>query len=461
VSPIRVDRRAVLLLIVAACAAYANSFAGAFQFDDFNVILREATAQSVPAWWDSQPGIRPLLKLSYALNNSVLALDRETGLGLFHLVNLLLHLGNAVLVYFVLVRLTHRADVVFRDQRLAAFLAAAVFALHPAQTEAVTYLSGRSTALAAFFALLSILLWMRGAETGDRRDLYVRSPLALAAGLLCKEYVVVVPVALLLVARLQTHQPHWLRTAARESAVHWALVLVALLAALAVPRYRELLAASLDARSVADNLVLQAQGIVWQAGQLVRFDRLNADPMLSTAVVFDAATLGAVAAVLVALAVGLVALRYRPVLAFSILWFFVWLAPTNSVLPRLDLVNDRQLYVALIGPAFGAARLLLRLTPRVVQWPLVPLIVLGLAYATHVRNQVYANEVTFWADVARKSPHNARAFSNLGHAFALECRKADAEEAFKVALALDPQLYQAAVNLTRLRAGEAPGQPRC
>lgn len=453
-SPVRVDRRAAFFLIVLACGAYANLFAGTFQFDDYNVILREASAQSVSAWWASQPGIRPLLKLTYALNNTVLAHDRDTGLALFHVVNLLLHLGNALLVYFVLVRLTHDNDIVFRDQRLAAFLAAAVFALHPAQTEAVTYVSGRSTALAALFGLLSLLLWLRGVERGDRADLHLRSPLAFAVALLCKEYVVVLPLALVLAARLQTFRPRWIRWSLRASIVHWLVAAAALAAAAAVPRYRELLAASLDARGIAENLWLQAQAIGWLAGQLVRPDRLNADPALATTVTFDAASIATVAAVLLVLAAGLVALRLRPVLAFSVLWFFAWLLPTNSVLPRLDLVNDRQLYVALIGPAFGAARLLLRFTPRIVHWPLVPLIALGLAWMTHERNTVYENEVVFWADVARKSPANARAFANLGYALALECRRAEAEEALTIALRLDPALVQPAINLQRLREGD-------
>ena len=61
-------------------------------------------------------------------------------------------------------------------------------------------------------------------------------------------------------------------------------------------------------------------------------------------------------------------------LAFSVLWFFLWLAPTNSFIPRLDVANDRQLYVALIGPSLGTARLLLRLTPRLLQVALVPVL---------------------------------------------------------------------------------------
>jgi hypothetical protein len=457
VPPSRVDRSVAWVLFIAVCAAYFNSFAGDYQFDDYNVIVHDASVASLSGWLQAQPSIRPLLKLTYTLNNI-------SGLGLygFHVVNLLIHLVSSLLVYAVLRRLTHDDDLVFRDQRMAAFLAALVFALHPAQAEAVTYLSGRSTSLAAMFALLSMLLWLRGREFDDPRDLYLRSPFAFLLALLCKEYVAVLPLALLLAARLQAGRMHWLRPALRESAIHWVVLAALLGAALAVPRYRELALASLDVRAIGINLLTQAHAIVYLVGQLVRFDRLNADPALRVVATLDPIGIAVIATVVATLAVGLRALRRNPVLAFSILWFYLWLAPTNSFIPRLDVANDRQLYLALIGPAFGIARVLLRLLPRLLQWGLVPLLIAGLAYATWQRNAVYVDEIAFWRDVAEKAPHNARAFANLGNALALECRTADAERALAMAFELDPNATQPVINLALLRAGTLPGlPPRC
>ena len=455
--PSRVDRSAAIVLFVAVCAAYFNSFGGDYQFDDYNVIVNDPTVASLGAWLQAQPSIRPLLKLTYTLNNI-----SHLGLYGFHVVNLLIHLISSLLVYGVLRRLTHDDDIVFRDQRLAALLAALVFALHPAQTEAVTYLSGRSTSLAAMFALLSMLVWLRGREFGDRRDLYLRSPFAFLLALLCKEYVAVLPLALLLAARLQSGRMRWLRFALRESVVHWLVVAAAVGGALAVPRYRELALASLDARDISTNLLTQAHAIVYLAGQMFRFDRLNADPALPVVAALDVPGIVFASAVVATLLVGLRALRSYPVLAFSILWFFLWLAPTNSFIPRLDVANDRQLYLALIGPAFGTARVLPRLLPRVLQWALVPFLIIGLAFATWQRNEVYFDEIAFWHDTAEKAPHNARAFANLGHALALACRASDAERALSLAFELDPNATQPVINLALLRAGTLPGLPaRC
>ena len=50
---------AVLLVVAAVAAAYANALGASFQFDDWNVVVRDARVQSLAAWWHSMPGIRP------------------------------------------------------------------------------------------------------------------------------------------------------------------------------------------------------------------------------------------------------------------------------------------------------------------------------------------------------------------------------------------------------------------
>jgi protein O-mannosyl-transferase len=481
VSP-RASETAALLALFGAClAAYANSFAGVFQFDDHLVIVRETSVQSVSAWWQGQPSIRPLLKLSYALNHA-----SGWGLAGLHAVNLALHLANAGLVWMLLRELARGfgagAQSVQRvptaappggpdapangasltpGGRLAALFGAALFALHPVQTEAVTYVSGRSTALAALFGLLSIVCWQRGRRTGSTWLVAGVSPFALAAGLACKETVAVVPLAMVLIAWLGvgvvTQAPDWSRGALRATRVHWLVLSLALFATWTfVPRYRELAGASLAARSVLSNLATQADAWFYLAGQLLRIDRLNADPALPVHDGFDVVTGAAAAAWLALIALACRQRRRRPDLAFAVLWFGVWLLPTNSLLPRLDVANDRQLYVAMLGPAFAVALRVGRIASPLVCRGVVALLIAGLALATVQRNRVFASEVEFWRDAATKAPHNARAFANLGYALASSCSLAQAEQALDVALRLDPSLYQAAINLQALRTRQGP-----
>ncbi len=434
------DRRAVALLVVLAVAAWANALAGTFQFDDHLVIVRERSVQSLAAWWDGLPSIRPLLKLSYALNHA-------SGVGLlgFHFVNLLIHALNVVLVYALAQRLVggRAAD----PGRFVALVTAALFALHPVQTEAVTYVSGRSTALAAMFALAAALLWMQRAE---RRWAVPASALAFGVALACKEYVAVTPLALLLLAWMQDRRPGWLGRAWPALVPHALLLLIAALAAVQVPRYVELLAFSTALRGVADNLAAQVHAITWLAGQLVRLDRLNADPALPVQAL-DAAGVALLFAWAAAGALAFSLRQRRPALLFAWLWFLLWLLPMHSVLPRADLASERALYLPLVGPAFVIGGWLSALMPR-RRWVLAAPLLISLAFVTHTRNALYADEVRFWADVTLKSPHNARAFTNLGVALMAACRLDEAASALATARLLAPDDVKPTANAQLLPA---------
>lgn len=421
-------RSRATLLLAAALAAYANAFYGSFQFDDFNVIVREAAVHSVAAWWDSMPGIRPLLKLSYALSWSA-----GGGTLAFHAVNIALHAANVLLVWAILRQLWDRMGVA--QARMAAFAGALLFALHPAHTEAITYISGRSVSLMAFFYLASVLAYLRGAARW-------LSPALFLAALAAKEVAVTLPAALLLCEALDLRRPFELRAALRRQALHWLVLAIGIALMAGLPRYRELLETSLALRGLREQLALQAAAITRHAGVLV----LAVPPNIDPAVPFVPALIGW--AILAAIAVGLALLRRQPWHAFALLWFFLHLAPTNSLLARADAVNDRQLYLASIGPLVLAG-LALALLPR---WRAVAMVAVAavLGAATIARNQDYRSEVALWSDTTRKSPGSARAWNNLGYAYQLEGRREEARAAYGRALALDPEDIKARVNLRGL-----------
>jgi len=443
----RPDRRAIPVLLLAATGAFATSFQGGFQFDDFRVIVGDPRVQSVAAWWRSMLGIRPILKLTYALNH-------ECGLGLagFHAVNLALHAAAAVLAYALLRRLGQRLEL--PDARPPALLGALVFALHPVQTEAVTYLSGRSSSLAGLLALGSALAFVAGRERGRRWLVHLASPLLLLLALGAKEGAVVLPAALLLVEALDRRRPFSWRGSLRAISVHLAVALGAAAAFLASPVYREMLARSRSLRPLDLQLLSHARATVWLAGQLVPVRGLSADPALPPSEAWTPGAALAAAAVLGTAAAALFSLRRRPAPAFAVAWFLLWLAPQGWWLPRAELASERQLYVALLGPAWLAGLALAHLRgPRWARAALAGTLLAALGLSTAARSRVYRDEVTFWSDAAAKAPHNARAHGNLGYALALACRADQAAAAFRRAAALDPADPQPRVNLRLLREG--------
>jgi hypothetical protein len=244
-----------------------------------------------------------------------------------------------------------------------------------------------------------------------------------------------------------------------------ALLLLASVAAM--PTYRHLLAVSLETRTVGENLLTQAHGVTYLAGQMVRLWNGNADPQLAAPTTFDFWTVVLACGWGVVLLAGLACVRRARVGAFATLWLLIWLAPTNSLLPRLDLANDRQLYLALIGPAWWLA---VRLTAsehmwrwrgaeQLWRWRVLAgvAVVALLCVATFERNSIYRTEISFWEDTAARNPSSSRAANDLGMAYAVACRREDALDEFSRAITLDGTDYQPRITRALLQGNELPG----
>lgn len=93
--------------------------------------------------------------------------------------------------------------------------------------------------------------------------------------------------------------------------------------------------------------------------------------------------------------------------------------------------------------------------------PATLLLALLLAAGTWSRNRVYHSEITFWQDVTAKSPHNARAWNNLGMARAAQCRLESAADAFREASRRAPDDPLPQVNLALLEQGELDVAAHC
>jgi len=463
-------RAAAALVAGAAALAYATSFLGGFQFDDWNVIIEDLRVQTLGAWWASLPAIRPLLKLTFALN-----LQAGTGLAGFHAFNLGVHAAAALAAWALVARVEAGGAPVGDGQGTGApaggwvaMVAALLFALHPVQTEAVTYLSGRSASLAGLLALASALSWLEGRARGSAALVHGLSPLLMAASLLVKESAVALPLALLALAAAT--RPGW-RAALRDTATHWLLLAGAAAAYAASPTYRAMAAHAAGLRPAGANLLAHLDGLGWLLGQVLQPWAVASDPAWPAMAGLTARGAAALAA-LGALALTGLARPARP-WGTAALWTLAWLPVSGWLLPRPEPASDRQLYLALLGPAWLAARALAggsragsrRSSARPPAWHRLRLVTAGalivlLGALTGARNLVYRDEVAFWSDAAARAPGAARPLNNLGLALSAACRLPEAEAAFEAALAAEPGHPRARVNLWLLRAGSPPGARR-
>ena len=440
-----------LLLAPVVAVVYLNSFRGVFQYDDYNVIVDNGGVHTWGAYLAGLPrGIRPLLKFTYTLNWT-------SGLGLFgfHLVNVGLHAANAVLLFRLASRIGGPSI-----SRFAVLLPALLFAVHPVQTEAVTYVSGRSVSLMAFFYLGSLLAYLRGRERESRLLLYLASPILFLLAAASKEVALTLPVALVLCEAARRGRTGWKETL-RAQAVHWGVLAALAVLFLAHAGYGRLLEACFDIRGAGANLLTQVRGIGYLLSRLAMPWAMNIDPDLPAFSPGSPVPLPGILLLAGLLAAGFVGLKYRPMAGFGILWFFLQLLPTNSFIPRLDVANDRQLYLAswglFVAVAAGADLLRGKWGARRVTAG-AAVLVLALGALTVTRNRAYRSEVALWEDTAGKSPGKARAWNNLGYAYQQAGRFPEAEAAYLRALRIDPGYALASGNLRGLGAGKDPAR---
>jgi Flp pilus assembly protein TadD len=437
-------------IIIAVVIAYANSLGGVFVLDDLgsirgNPTIRHlATALFPPSGGLTVSG-RPLLNLSFALNYAVGG-DSARG---YHVVNLVIHLF-ASLTLFGLVRRTLRlpsvAAGIGAGADSLALVIALLWALHPLQTESVTYLAQRAESLAGLFFLLTFYCFLRGAEPHSSARWFDASIVACVLGALTKETLVAAPVLVVLYDRTflsRSIEEAWDR---RRSvycglALSWLIVCWLLVgtgsrggtAGLATTMaWRDYALKQFHAIGLYLKLAFWPRPLVLDYGTSV------------DVTVFQLAT--GIVVVGTLLIATLVSLRRRPALGFLGAWFFLILAPTSSVVPvASQVMAEHRMYLPLAAVVALAVLSAYRWTGRRAVW-------VGLALAavcgvlTVQRNRDYGSWVTLWTQ-ALDYGENFRAELNLGQALAETGHPEEAIVHYTAALRIQPQDHAAHNNL--------------
>lgn len=442
-------RAALAALVV---IAYAPSLGSPFQFDD-RAIIRDPGDHGLAASFSSVgESLRPLLKASYALCWT-LGGGRPA---LFHAFNLVTHLVNVELVMQLAVAAARpRLRGVRSSVEPTALIAGALFALHPLQTEAVAYVSGRSASLSTSFMLAALLLHAAGVRTGRRWFAWFLAPAAFLAAVASKETSASFP--LVLCAWEAFVERSSLRVLVRRL---WPWLVASVAAAYALvmhPRTYALLYAALGRRSFPESLRFALGGVAYLLTRLVLLARPCIDPGLwrappPAAVVFATGLLLAGATV-----ASLRCRRARPLVPFGVFVFLLYAFVLHVVLPRVDVVNERQAYFADVGAFLAAGSLAAPLASRWRhrRWCVVltALLVALLVARTRSRNLEYAREIKLWEATVRDAPANPRAQNNLGVAYELGGRVIEARIAYTRALILEPRYAAARANLARVDGG--------
>ena len=414
------------LIILAGCAAYANSFFGVWVFDDHAFVYGNDKIRDLSRPWLLFDGIgrsRPFGFFTFALNY---ALDGRSTEG-YHAVNLLIHLAAGITVYQVFRLLLNAPALNGRFAAAGDGLALAIaliFTVHPLQTQAVTYIYQRMESLASLFYLLTIYFYIAGRE---KKSALMRSLSVVSAilGMLTKEVVFTAPFTIYLLESVLFQQSFW------KPIRHGAGVYAALFATMLIPFgmtyiHREYYA-SMGVLQSKGEMATHAEYLFSQGMVILHYLRLTFLPYgQSLDSGWDAVgfSRGIVPFVVVAssLLIGLWGLIRLRVWSIPLVVFFVILSPSSGLVVIADLMFEHRMYLAITCVICGAV--------LIAYWVLqgrsgsgsakhqavylTAAIVMILAVVTHLRNTVYYSEVAAYSDALAKNPNSPRIIYNVG-----------------------------------------------
>lgn len=411
-----------LVIALAAGLAYANALAnGAVRWDDDyrvfeNPAIRAAGPAEVARMFDPRASreefgseYTPLADLTFMADRWAVGLKNPR---LYHVQNVAYHAIAAVLLFLLV-------NGVLRSGGLA-FTAALIFAVHPAASEAVAWISGRRSPLAAVLMLGAALAFARYLAEG-RRGAYALSIVLGVLADLAKQSAVALPLVLLVVDLARREPAPRPRSRALAYAPHVAIALAFAALHFAIGRREGIIGSHplsalerLEVSAIA--LARYVSLVFFPAGLRPHYSLIYSQGEAAAVVA------GGAAAALAGVAAALLARRRAPALFFAAAGGLAAVAPSLGA-PGTQAIAERYVYLPLAFAAVGLAALFARLVRvgpppadlaleralvmrrRVLGLALVAGLV-GLGVATHLRNRAWRSDVALWSDAAAKDPRD-------------------------------------------------------
>src|SRR5947199_2653347 len=439
-----------VLLAAVTILAFRPAWHGGFLWDDDDYIINNQLLTAADGWqriWfslDSPSQYFPLTYSTFRIEHALWGLN-TTG---YHWVNLLLHVGNALLVWAVLARLRVPGS----------WLAAAIFALHPVQVESVAWITERKNVLMVFFFLLTLLAWVVFVDDRTRRPriFYCLALIFYLLALSAKATACTLPAALFLILWLQK-KPITMR---RLMQIVPFVVLGAGMGLLAVwwERYHQgtnravfTFLSPIERILVASRAVwFYLSKIFWPSNLTFIYPRWNILPANLIDYIWLVAGIAACVSIYflrryvgrsVEVAAAFFVATLSPVLGFIMLFTF-----------RYTFVADHYLYLACVGPialfSAGAASLAdVFKQHRALVLSAALFAVASLGALTWRQAAMYGDIETLWRTTLARNPECWMAHTNLGLVLLQKGQLNDGIAHYRAALRMQPDSWDAEYNL--------------
>lgn len=456
----------ILLLILISFGVFYNSLENSFVWDDTRYILDHPFIEkwsnikylfSATYFQDPQKMLslgmynvaRPVWVISAMVDYKIWGFNP---LG-HHLTNLILHSLSVVLLFVLL-------NLIFKNYYLS-FLASLIFALHPIHTETVNVVTFRTDMLALVFMILAFIVFIKALGTKGLRSLIaiICSVVFYIIANFAKGMAITLPVLLGLYLYLLVPKE---KLAKNKKAIYLYFSLIGLIAIaylflrrthffygtpdIAIPLGETNLLYRLGVMSAVFTNYLRL--LFLPIGLCADYSFSLPPSMLSPGVILGACLLASI------FIYALIFRKKQSLISFTIFWFFVTLFPVSNIIPMVNIIAERYLYIPSIGFCIFFAFIFLKLRNfpsklcfrRAIN--LLFIFILGFyALGTIKRNQDWKDNLTIWSKTVRQSPDNFRVRNNLGKAYGMTGRINEAIGEFERSLKINPQGFIAHANL--------------
>lgn len=442
----------IVFLIAVTFLVYANSFKNEFVWDDSDLIADNDYIKdfgyagkifTMSVFGDKTTEFnfyRPVQGLSFMLDYSLWGLN---SLG-YHITNTILHALNAILVYFIIL-------TIYKSWQTA-MISALFFSIHPVQTEAVTYISGRADGLTALFLLISLIFFIKDAHQ-SRKIFFFASIISFMLALLSKESAIIFPLIIILYSFCLVHKEN--RSYLLRAYLSAFLII---LGGYLILRTHIFNSPDHSIRNLSENLYprLLSLGriIISYIGLLFFPVGLHMERSIELVnSIFKVDFLIPCLLLGLIIFLGLKAFKRSKAVFFSFGWFFIFLSPVLNIVPINALMAEHWLYLPSVGfftiIALGASNLLKYKGTFLKRVTIVILSLAGIfySYLTVKRNTEWSNEIGFYENTLRYNPNSPRIHMNLGLAYSAKGEFEKAIDELKEAIRLNPAYTEAYYNL--------------
>jgi protein O-mannosyl-transferase len=450
-SPCRNHIFVLLFLLVIILAAYSTSFHASWHMDDGpNITENRQVHLKTMSWAEirkaffSTPSavriefFRPLSRLSLAMNHHFWK-DNVVG---YHIINVSIHVVASFFLYLFLFTTLNIPNVRGTYGKYSLFLALTstlFWAVHPIQTQAVTYIVQRMTCMAGMFYIMSMYFYLKVHVTARRSLKTLFAVSCTIAGLLSlgsKENAILLPFSLFLFHLLVIRGFDRATCLRSTKLLLVTYVFPILLGILCLFFYTDILGkvfSLYDARSFTlwERLITESRIILLYLSLLLypistRFS-VDHNIRISTSLFSPPSTIFSIALIIVLIALAIYLVKRSPLTSFAILFFFLNHLVESTILP-LELVFEHRNYVPSMFLFLPISLGLLRVLRFGATRPLIfrftaiflCLLLIILGFATFLRNGVWRDEGTLWFDCLDKYPDSFRAHHNLGRYLSLK-----------------------------------------